>query len=139
MSAADRPFLAAILDSPDDDAPRLVYADWLDEQGDHDRAEFIRLDIRLTRMSAADPDRPELSRRVAELRQPNFQAWVDRLPQFPGVHWELFSRGFISVVKFAARKLFQHAPGTSSPPRRSANSGCTNFLAGCGQPQPSNR
>jgi uncharacterized protein (TIGR02996 family) len=35
-------FLAAILDRPDDDLPRLVYADWLDEHGEPERAEFIR-------------------------------------------------------------------------------------------------
>ena len=38
--------LLAVCDSPDDDAPRLVFADWLDENGhDVERAwaEFIRL------------------------------------------------------------------------------------------------
>src|SRR5262245_7675431 len=35
------PFLAAILEQPDDDGPRLVYADWLEEQGQSDRAELI--------------------------------------------------------------------------------------------------
>jgi uncharacterized protein (TIGR02996 family) len=35
-------FLRAIIDSPDDDAPRLVFADWLDEHGETERAEFIR-------------------------------------------------------------------------------------------------
>lgn len=35
--------LAAVLESPDDDAPRLVYADWLEEAGEADRAAFIRL------------------------------------------------------------------------------------------------
>jgi uncharacterized protein (TIGR02996 family) len=34
-------FLQAILDSPDDDTPRLVYADWLEEQGDQ-RARTVR-------------------------------------------------------------------------------------------------
>jgi uncharacterized protein (TIGR02996 family) len=34
-------------DAPDDDAPRLVLADWLDDHGDHDRAEFVRLSVRL--------------------------------------------------------------------------------------------
>ncbi len=41
--------LAAILAAPDDDAPRLVYADWLDEQGEGERAEFIRVQIELAR------------------------------------------------------------------------------------------
>src|SRR5690348_10440338 len=40
-------FLASILENPDDDAPRLIYADWLDEQGRHDRAEFIRIQCEL--------------------------------------------------------------------------------------------
>src|SRR5262245_13845876 len=118
MSAADRSFLAAILDAPDDDAPRLVYADWLDEHGDGARAEFIRLDIRLGRMLSDDPARSGLRRQIAELRQPHFQQWVDRLPQFPGVHWEAFTRGFVSVVKFEtpdayfdhARDVFAAAP-----------------------------
>ena len=32
----------AILAAPADDAPRLVYADWLEERGDLERAELIR-------------------------------------------------------------------------------------------------
>src|SRR5262245_58863227 len=36
-------FLKAIAEAPDDDGPRLVYADWLEEHGDPARAEFIRV------------------------------------------------------------------------------------------------
>jgi uncharacterized protein (TIGR02996 family) len=39
--------LQAILDQPDDDALRLVYADWLEEHGEQDRAELIRVQIAL--------------------------------------------------------------------------------------------
>ena len=39
-------FLKAILADPDDDTPRLVYADWLTEHGEESRAEFIRLTCR---------------------------------------------------------------------------------------------
>jgi len=42
-------FLQAIRDSPDDDTPRLVFADWLTENGDADRAEFIRVQCELAR------------------------------------------------------------------------------------------
>jgi uncharacterized protein (TIGR02996 family) len=41
--------LHACLDNPDDDTPRLVYADWLQENGDPDRAEFIRLQLEIAR------------------------------------------------------------------------------------------
>ena len=37
--------LAAIFDSPDDDTARLVYADWLQENGQDDYAQFIRLSV----------------------------------------------------------------------------------------------
>jgi uncharacterized protein (TIGR02996 family) len=40
--------LRAICENPDDDAPRLVYADWLDEHGDPEQAEFIRLQLELS-------------------------------------------------------------------------------------------
>ncbi len=36
-------FLDAIFDNPDDDTPRLVYADWLQEHGQENYAQFIRL------------------------------------------------------------------------------------------------
>ena len=40
-------FLAAIKAAPDDDAPRLELADWLEEDGQPERAEFIRVQCRL--------------------------------------------------------------------------------------------
>jgi uncharacterized protein (TIGR02996 family) len=44
-------FLASIIAAPDDDAPRLVYADLLEENGDPGRAEFIRVGCELARWS----------------------------------------------------------------------------------------
>lgn len=45
-------FLAAIVDSPDDDTVRLVAADFLEESGDPERAAFIRVQIALARLEA---------------------------------------------------------------------------------------
>lgn len=39
--------LSAILSNPDDDTPRLVFADFLQENGEDDRAEFIRAQLLL--------------------------------------------------------------------------------------------
>jgi uncharacterized protein (TIGR02996 family) len=51
-------FLAAAKDEPEDDAPRLVLCDWLQEHGDeHDaaRAEFVRLQCLFAREALRDP------------------------------------------------------------------------------------
>src|SRR3990172_3974329 len=40
--------VAAILAEPDEDTPRLVYADWLDENDQPEWAEYIRLQIFLS-------------------------------------------------------------------------------------------
>ena len=42
--------LAAVLAHPEDDTPRLLLADHLDEIGEHDRAEFIRAQVALARL-----------------------------------------------------------------------------------------
>jgi uncharacterized protein (TIGR02996 family) len=45
----DNPFLQALLAEPDDDTVRLAMADWLDENDQPARAEFIRVQIELAR------------------------------------------------------------------------------------------
>src|SRR4051812_28978495 len=40
----------AVLDDPDDDAPRLIYADWCEDNGEAGRAEFIRTQIERERL-----------------------------------------------------------------------------------------
>lgn len=42
MTTDERAFRLEIAVQPDDDTPRLVYADWLDENGQPERAEYIR-------------------------------------------------------------------------------------------------
>ena len=46
--------LKAIIANPDEDTPRLVYADWLDEHGEEQRAAFIRGQIEYHRLTTAD-------------------------------------------------------------------------------------
>jgi uncharacterized protein (TIGR02996 family) len=42
--------MQAILDAPNDDTPRLTYANWLEEHGDSERAEFIRVQLERARL-----------------------------------------------------------------------------------------
>jgi uncharacterized protein (TIGR02996 family) len=72
---SDEGFLAAILEDAEDDTPRLIYADWLDEHGQAERAEFIRLQCELARLPAEDPRRPELEDRERDLLRQQRQAW----------------------------------------------------------------
>src|SRR5262245_36042235 len=52
MSDLRTAFFEAIAAEPDSDAPRLVYADWLDDRGEADRAELIRVQCELARLKA---------------------------------------------------------------------------------------
>lgn len=55
--------LAAILESPEGDGPRLIYADWLEENGKPERASFIRVQCELARL----PGIVEFNRLVSQL------------------------------------------------------------------------
>ena len=61
----------AVLAAPDDDAPRLVYADWLLERGDP-RGELIATQIAL----AANPDDAALGARERELMTAHRETWI---------------------------------------------------------------
>ena len=50
MSPEEMAFLRAIDATPEDDVPRLVYADWLDDRGHGMRAEFIRLQCEIAKL-----------------------------------------------------------------------------------------
>src|SRR3954454_17897246 len=90
-------FLAAICRSPDDDAPRLVLADWLEEHGDPERAEFIRIQCLLARLlsPAERPQRGPLLRREAHLVTQHGGGWPG-----PLWSWSLLTewhRGLLSL------------------------------------------
>jgi len=50
----EQDFITEILANPDDDMPRLIFADWLEERGDP-RSEFIRVQCELARLTPAKP------------------------------------------------------------------------------------
>jgi uncharacterized protein (TIGR02996 family) len=96
--------LAAIIAHPDDDAPRLAYANWLQAHGDTDRAEFIRVQCRLAALTPDHPDYVDLVVRQGELAaclRPRFQELTPEEPErfyvgqdFLDDDEEPFRRGF---------------------------------------------
>jgi uncharacterized protein (TIGR02996 family) len=104
---------AAIIAHADEDTPRLAYADWLDENGDPDRAEFIRVQCRLADLSPAEPDWVDLTERqdelVARLKHRDLDEGFEDAPRFYfgtdmlGRHEEPFCRGFPYFISCQTR------------------------------------
>jgi uncharacterized protein (TIGR02996 family) len=112
-------FLRAIAANLYDDTPRLAFADWLDEHGEHDRAEFIRVQCELEPIR----DRYEIPR-AAELheREEQFGAgkhvkdpalgWLGAMPEGWN-NWDVgisieFRRGFLDIVALSAKTFLEH-------------------------------
>jgi uncharacterized protein (TIGR02996 family) len=98
---ADRAgFLAALRAAPDDEALRLIFADWLDEQGDPLGA-FIRLQIELEplRHDYDQPRAEELRRREQQMLTEHGPAWLGPLHELIGDKFApVFRRGFVEAA-----------------------------------------
>src|SRR5262249_12087734 len=98
-------FWETIRDDPDDDAPRLVYADWLEEQGDADNlanAELLRVQCRLARLDGVEEEFFDLQTREELLLREHGRRWLAKLPDEDGIDWR-FRRGLpehVSVPRF---------------------------------------
>src|SRR5262249_10645384 len=102
-------FLEDIRDNPEDDAIRLIFADWLEERGDADstaRAEFIGLQCAQVGM-IPDDCRAEMQRREWELRREHERAWLG-VPQDAIGSCE-FHRGFLDGICTRAEMFLTHA------------------------------
>jgi len=105
MVAADA-FLQAILDHPEADAPRLVYADWLEEQGEP-LAELVRVQCQLARLGESDPTRDRLLDRQEKLLEHFGALWSGPLQEL-GLAGR-FDRGLHEVTVTGARTLLDAA------------------------------
>ena len=87
----EKALLATIWEHPHDDTPRLVYADWLQENGQPEHAEFIRVQIEMWRIDPWDDRMRDLRARAEELRRGLAERWRTGVPA--GVS-PSFVRGF---------------------------------------------
>jgi uncharacterized protein (TIGR02996 family) len=104
---AGSPMLADVIAAPDDDAPRLVMADWLMERGDP-RGEFIAAQVRLASRAIFRSQRLDLRARASELLQRHRRQWTDFGPAGKGAQWR-FRRGFVVEVEAGAKELLEVA------------------------------
>jgi uncharacterized protein (TIGR02996 family) len=98
-------FLRAILDSPNDDLPRLVYADFLEESGEADRAEFIRIQCELATVGFSRERRNALESRERELLTKYVEVW-----KLPIRGHQTFRRGFVDTLWTSANFLLAGDP-----------------------------
>src|SRR5262245_24607645 len=92
---ANEGFLRAIREAPGDDVHRLVYADWLEDHGDPDRAQFIRVQCKLAQLPASDPEREPLRTQERHLLGLRGRDWLGPLEEL-GHDWR-FHRGFVTA------------------------------------------
>jgi uncharacterized protein (TIGR02996 family) len=109
----DNPFLRALIAQPDDDTLRLALADWLDENEDPARAEFIRAQIELARGVEERERRNLLEKRQRELLIEHEREWVRPLAEVLGIapgEWGgwLFRRGFVEYFHLPAPAVNRH-------------------------------
>jgi uncharacterized protein (TIGR02996 family) len=97
-------FLAEAKERFEDDVPRLVLADWLEEYGDADdaaRAEFVRAQCERARLGYPEPRAEELLLRERDLLGRHRRAWYG--PLVDRVEWWNVVRGLAQVRISAAR------------------------------------
>ena len=123
--------LRMVLESPADDLPRLVYADYIQDQGQDARAEFIRLQIEWAKLPEPDEITPgyfplsnrpsdstrelcryhELDLRVYDLHSEVKKGEWSCFPEdicHPGTKWH-FARGFVVEIMLSTGEFIRNA------------------------------
>ena len=120
--------LGTVAAYPDDDLPRLVYADWLEDRGDDGRADFVRTQVQLAREPEWSPlavrckhFRPEMLtgepwRATLPTLPPRVAAWHPETPFRRGLPDWLVVRDLASFLDFADRLLAEYPVTTLSLP-----------------------
>ncbi len=115
----ERAFLSEIKERPDEDPPRLIFADWLEDRGqpgDAARAEFIRIQCALADRNMPSDRRKALEAQEWELRDQHEGEWGQPLRDL-GAEQVGFRRGLPETISISAHnfvtngdRLFALAP-----------------------------
>ena len=102
----EKDFIAEIVANPDSVAPRLIYADWLSEQGDP-RGEFIQVECQLDELDLRDPKRIDLEYRQRALLAQYRLAWSKTLRQETSARSCTYRRGLIEQMGLSAERFIR--------------------------------
>jgi uncharacterized protein (TIGR02996 family) len=113
-----RQFYRSICETPRDDMPRLIFADWLEENGHEGQAEFIRLQIRTPEPELDGADWANVDRayeptrkRGQSLLTAHWREWTWPVAELDGArpHHGSFSRGFLCSLTMPSKLFIQNA------------------------------
>ena len=96
--------LDRIREAPADDAPRLVFADWIAER-EPERGEIICVQCALARLPLDAPERPGLEDREHALLSAHGRRWTAGIPA--GTK-HTFDRGFVGGITDTVTRLVEH-------------------------------
>src|SRR5438067_1013306 len=124
--SSEAAFLSEVRERPDDDAPRLVFADWLEDVGDAARADFIRTQCRLAALPEWDPQRFDLEERALDLLAEHRRRWTARLPRWARDEELSFRRGMLESASLSPAVFRRHGDRLARlvPLRHVKLSGC---------------
>ncbi|VTS01127.1 TIGR02996 domain-containing protein [Tuwongella immobilis] len=114
MDWMGHPLVRAIVENLDDDAPRLVFADWLDEHDHASWAELIRVQCRIAGLDEAAVEVPVLRSREQQLLRGAHRPWEATMPRLDGLAWNSrhrqstgFERGFPEWATWGSLRNWQ--------------------------------
>ena len=118
LEPIEHSFLDEIIENLQEDGPRLVYADWLAEHGQEERAEFIRLQCQIardpslartysTRLGQIQLTNPRLywEKKAIQAHWPFLPPEIGHARGFPSTLYTNLSRDFLLALPLLARLL----------------------------------
>jgi len=106
MQTEAKAFLQRIRAYPDDDAQRLIFADWLDEEGDP-RGGFIRVQLALAELAPDAAARKVLAAAERKLLEAHREEWEAPLRRLASGC--VFRRGFVDEINVGAKLFLRNA------------------------------
>jgi uncharacterized protein (TIGR02996 family) len=102
--------LNAIAARPEEDTPRFMYADWLEENGEPERADFVRTQVLIAQPGLTPAEKYPLVKKNVFYLTNRVREWKAQLPPFAGIEWGDFNRGLIEEVRATdERPVLKHA------------------------------
>lgn len=93
-------FEQSIHDEPAEALNRFAYADWLEDQGQYARAEFIRLGVRINQSVPQDPRSLPLRERYVDLLRKHGQEWFPTPQKMPANYFLTYTNGVPEIYTF---------------------------------------